>query len=51
MEEIFNKIKADNQMLAKKIPTLKNKKILNSRELAAYSFNKKYPQTVSSFLD
>jgi len=51
MEEIFNKIKADNEMLAKKIPSLKNKQIFNSRELEVYSFNKKYPHTVSSFLD
>ena len=46
MEDLFNKIKYENENLIKKIPLLKNKQIVNSKELERYSSNKKYPKTV-----
>jgi len=46
MEEVFNNIKSENETLAKKIPTLKYKQIFNSKELEAYSFNRKFPHKV-----
>ena len=49
MEEVFNKIKIDNENLVKKIPLLKNKQISISKDLEAYSFNRKFPHKVYKY--
>ena len=46
MEDVFSQLKSENELLSKKIPALKNKQLMNSKELEAYSFNKKHPNQV-----
>jgi len=46
MEAYFKQLKSENDALSKKIPLLKNEKIVFSKKLESYSFNKKYPNKV-----
>ena len=43
MELEFNRLKKENESLLKKIPLLKNKKLVNTKEVESYIHNKKYP--------